>query len=177
MDWKTNTLIHLKQVNGKISRRNLESLLMGGADYPTSTNRFIELIDEGLITRNQLDSHSFQITDQGSSLIEETYINVVKLMELVSKQLSHHFGELNVRGGATGLFFSYGKMHMFRFHPFIQNSEILLLARLPNLIAESSDWVPNQIYIRREVLEKTTFLHSIIAVHLKMIDDVEAYLA
>jgi len=148
---------------------------MDGADYPTSANRLIELIDEGLIARNQLDSQSFQITDRGSSLIEETYINLVKLMELVSKQLSHHFGELNVRGGATGLFFSYGKMHMFRFHPFVQNGEILLLARLPNLIVESSDWMPNQIYIVREVLEKTTFLHSVIAAHLKMIDDIEAY--
>jgi hypothetical protein len=147
---------------------------MSGVDYSTSANRLRELIDEGLITRTERSSHSFKITEYGSSFIEEQYVQIAQLMELVGRQLQHYFGELTVNGKVTGFFFSYGKSHMFRFHPFIRSGETLLLARLPNLALESSDWEPNQIYFTKEVLENTTFLRDIVRAHLKMIDDAES---
>lgn len=175
-NWIDKALFQLKSSEGLISRRSLEPLLMNGtSSYDQSLDRLKELLDRKYISRVDGDSHSFKLTQAGDIRITPYYESVVVLMGILRQRLESILKDrhdIELKGGITGLYFTYTKLSTFRFHPYKgKENEGLLLVRLPNLIGEAIDHKSNELYMSREILERTSLLEDVVTTHVKMIDD------
>lgn len=175
-NWIDKVLFHLKSSEGLISRRSLESLLMNGASsYEQSLDRIRELLNKEYILRVDGDGHSFKLSQAGDIRITPYYESVVILMGILRQRLEFIFKDrhdIDLKGGITGLYFTYTKMSMFRFHPYKgKENEGLLIVRLPNLIGDTIDHKSNELYMSREILERTSLLEDVVKAHINMVDD------
>ena len=174
MNWLDSVLFHTKSNGGSISRRSIEGLLSQGLNsYDDSIKRLKSLVSDDYIQRASEENHSWELTKKGDQYITPYFESVKELMDLVRPQVRKAVGDISdieVKGGITGIYFTYTKMSMFRFHPYRSKGETFLFVRLPNLIGEAIEHKSNEIYLSREVLEHTTFLRDIIFAHLDMVD-------
>jgi len=147
---------------------------MHGGTYEDSQSRIKTLLDEGYVERSKKNKGFFGLTEKGDLYITSFYDSVVELMELVHSRILkvvENKKEVELKGGITGIYFTYTKMSMFRFHPYKGMEETLLFVRLPNLIGESINHKSNEIYITKDHLDRTTLLEDVIQCHLKMVDE------
>lgn len=174
MNWKESALFYFKSSGVELTRRIVEPILMRGGTYEDSQNRMKILLDEGYVKRSLKNKLSFELTEKGDLYITPYFQSVIELMDLVRPRIERvveNRKEIELKGGITGMYFTYTKMSMFRFHPFKGEEEALLFVRLPNLIGESISHKSNEIYITKEHLDRTTFLEDVIQSHLKMVDE------
>lgn len=182
MNWKERVLFYMKSSNGLISRRSMEPILMKGCtDYESSVERLKVLLDEKVIERIESDQFSFKLTDKGDSTISSFFMSAEGFMKSVFERLSNLLSgidEIELKGGTTGVYFTYtNRLHMFRFHPEEHKGELLLRVRLPNLIGEAIGYKSNEIYISQDILEKTRILEDLVKAHIDMIDKYESHRA
>jgi len=173
MNWKDSALFIFKSSGEELSRRIIEPILMHGGTYEDSQNRMKILLDEGYVKRSDNKLY-FELTEKGNLYITPCYNSVIKLMDVVQPLVRKAVGDISnieLKGGITGIYFTYTKMSMFRFHPYRSKEETFLFVRLPNLIGKAIDHKSNELYISREILEGTSFLEDVVKAHIKMIDD------
>lgn len=174
MNWKDSALFSFKSAGKELSRRIVEPILMHGGTYEDSQIRMKTLLDEGYVKRSDKNDHSFELTEKGDMYITPYFNSVKKLMSLVRHKVEKVLEKKNdveVNGGLTGIYFTYIKSTMFRFHPYKGRKKTFLFVRLPNLIGEEIEYKSNEFYISQKTLERTSFLEDIINVHLKMVDE------
>ena len=168
----------VKKSGGTVTRRIIEPLLLGGSKgYEDAQDRMKELLTNNLLTRVKNDNFTFKLTEAGDLRITPYFNSVGSLMTLVKPRIEEVVkfkDEIIVKGGTSGIYFTYTKLSIFRFHPYHLKGEAILHVRLPNLIDDSLNFKSNEIYLSKEVLEKTSLLEDLIKAHIKMIDQLYA---
>ncbi len=115
----------------------------------------------------------YALSQSAQEFIQPFHEECKKLMDDVRERLYSRFGDrIKFQGGATGLFFKYSRLTMFRFHPKEVNNDLVLHVRLPNLNDERSQYKFNELYLSKIVLEKTDLLEVVVDIHLKMVDKI-----
>jgi len=174
INWRDKVLFYTKSNGGKITRRSLEPMLMNGCEtYDDSLERFKSILDENLLERIEDEEYSFGLTEIGSQKIAPFYKSAISVMELVRirlKELVKSRTSIELKGGLTGIYFTYTGLSMFRFHPDMSDDGVFLFVRLPNLIGNAIGNKSNELYVSEEILRKTEFLEMVVNAHLEMID-------
>ena len=170
MNWIDNILFSAKSHDGILTRRLLEPLLMKGCvSFDETNKRLQKILNDGLMEK---EGEVFKITNVGDQTINLFFNDAITKMDIVKNRIKLIVDNVDLKGGVSGLYFLYNKIHVFGFYPFKgDKGEFLLNLKLPSLIVGKEVCDPISILITMNIVEETSILDDYIKAHIKMLDE------